>query len=108
MIYFNRTISCNSSFIGSINIPSSLTMLTNHTLSGLDDITEITIPSTVTSISRTAFENSSFESIVFEETSGWTIDGEIVDVSDSSTNASNLIWGTYSDSDYDWNLLVRS
>lgn len=76
-------------------------------------IEAITIPGSVTKIGRSCFEpgynmTTAFKSITFENTNGWWVSadasatsGTAVDVTNPTTNATNLTTGTYKS--YYWN-----
>ena len=72
----------------SITIPDSVTSIGSSAFSDCRNLTNITIPDSVTSIGWQAFEwCDNLTSVTFENTEGWTVNGEPVDVTDSAQNA---------------------
>mgnify|MGYP002802402754 CR=1 FL=1 len=94
-----RSAFSNCSGLTSISLPSSLTSIGSCAFYYCEGLTSISLPSSLTSIESYAFEGcSALESVVFPEGStGWYVttsltatSGDPVDVTNPSTNASNL------------------
>ena len=91
----------------SITIPDSVTSIGDYAFFCCRSLTSITIPDSVTSIGKYAFCGcSNLASVTFANTSGWyrTTDstatsGTSMDVTNASTNATNLVSRYYS---YNW------
>lgn len=82
----------------SVNIPTGLATINSHVFNGTA-IKTITIPNSVTLIGTNAFANcSNLSGVTFENTTGWILatsstatSGDAVDVTDTATNATNLV-----------------
>ncbi len=92
----------NCTSIETITIPDAVTLIGGSAFKQCTKLKRITIPKSVTSIGLYAFENcSSLTSITFENVNNWYVvdtyeqwaiktNGEEIDVSDSSQNATNF------------------
>ena len=86
--------------LASIEIPDSVTYIGTEAFYNCSSLTSITIPDSVTSIGNYAFYNcSSLTSVTFENTEGWAVDGEPIDVTNPVQNAVYLtdtyLWYTW-------------
>ena len=107
----NITIPDNVTSIGSsvfsdcssltnITIPDNVTSIGDYAFCYCSSLTSITIPDSVTSIGDYAFDGcNSLTSVMFENTEGWTVDGEPIDVTNPVQNAVYLtdtyLWYTW-------------
>ena len=72
----------------SIAIPDSVTSIGGYAFYNCGSLTSITIPDSVKSIGGCVFEGCyNLSSVTFENTDGWMVDGEPVDVTDPVQNA---------------------
>lgn len=77
-----------------------VTGIFEQAFAGTNDLASIEIPDSVTSIGNYAFYNcSSLTSVTFENTEGWAVDGEPIDVTNPVQNAVYLtdtyLWYTW-------------
>ncbi|MBR1377016.1 MAG: leucine-rich repeat domain-containing protein, partial [Bacilli bacterium] len=98
-----------SSFLGTslvnVALPEGVETIENYAFSMTDTLKTVYIPSTMKTIKNGTFElDPNLESVIFNNTIGWTVNGTTVDVTDMSLNASRLGQSNSSDTyiRYDW------
>ena len=73
--------------LASVHIPNGLKNINSDTFSYCTSLQSVTIPESVATIGIRAFNNTALTSAVFENTSGWSVDGSAISSSDMADPA---------------------
>lgn len=87
-----------NSYLGLINliIPDGIKVIDVDAFYGCVNLKTVIIPNSVTTIKALAFSGcNALTSVTFNDTANWKHDGTVIDVTNPSTNATNLVGGDW-------------